>query len=238
MLAEGRSHAYAAGGSAEQDAAVIGRTGACVDDSVRAAFRCPPSARPAVRRFRSSRRRRDLASPTRRAAARGAAAEGRGLSRGGRAARAAHRRSAGRRAARGDRRGAEHLSRRTDRAEEARGIRGRGSQRRAGRAGVFGRPAAPRRAAGAGRGADGACARRRATRTRASARGAVRVRHAGGPAGRRRAARRCCARAGPDLAAIIGSSDPAMRYAAVRVLGRVFAKRAQDEPIDRRSATR
>jgi HEAT repeat protein len=38
--------------------------------------------------------------------------------------------------------------------------------------------------------------------------------------------------AGPDLAAFIGFSDPAMRYAAVRVLGRVFAKRAQDEAIE------
>ena len=38
--------------------------------------------------------------------------------------------------------------------------------------------------------------------------------------------------AGPDVAAFIGSSDPAMRYAAVRVLGRLFAKRAQDEPIE------
>ena len=38
--------------------------------------------------------------------------------------------------------------------------------------------------------------------------------------------------AGPDVAAFIGSSDPAMRYAAVRVLGRLFAKRAEDEPID------
>jgi HEAT repeat protein len=36
----------------------------------------------------------------------------------------------------------------------------------------------------------------------------------------------------PDIAAFIGSSDPAMRYAAVRVLGRVLAKRAQDEPIE------
>src|SRR6185369_10421832 len=38
--------------------------------------------------------------------------------------------------------------------------------------------------------------------------------------------------AGPDVAAFIGSSDPAMRYAAVRVLGRVFARRAGDEPIE------
>ena len=38
--------------------------------------------------------------------------------------------------------------------------------------------------------------------------------------------------AGPDVAAFIGSSDPAMRYAAVRVLGRVFAKRQEDEPIE------
>lgn len=46
-------------------------------------------------------------------------------------------------------------------------------------------------------------------------------------------ARRALLRAvGPDIAAFIGSSDPAMRYAAVRVLGRLFAKRAQDEPIE------
>ena len=37
---------------------------------------------------------------------------------------------------------------------------------------------------------------------------------------------------GPDLGALVGASDPAMRYAAVRVLGRVFAKRAHDDPID------
>ena len=46
-------------------------------------------------------------------------------------------------------------------------------------------------------------------------------------------ARRALLRAaGPDVAAFIGSSDPAMRYAAVRVLGRVFARRPQDEAID------
>lgn len=46
-------------------------------------------------------------------------------------------------------------------------------------------------------------------------------------------ARRALLRAsGPDVAAFIGSSDPTMRYAAVRVLGRVFARRAQDQPID------
>jgi HEAT repeat protein len=46
-------------------------------------------------------------------------------------------------------------------------------------------------------------------------------------------ARRALLRAaGPDVAVFIGSSDPAMRYAAVRVLGRVFAKRAQDDPIE------
>jgi HEAT repeat protein len=38
--------------------------------------------------------------------------------------------------------------------------------------------------------------------------------------------------AGPDVAAFIGSSDPAMRFAAVRVLGRVFARRASDEAIE------
>jgi HEAT repeat protein len=37
---------------------------------------------------------------------------------------------------------------------------------------------------------------------------------------------------GPDVAAFIGSSDAALRYAAVRVLGRVFARRAKDEPIE------
>ena len=46
-------------------------------------------------------------------------------------------------------------------------------------------------------------------------------------------ARRALLRAaGPDVAAFIGSSDAARRYAAVRVLGRVFAKRGQDEPIE------
>jgi HEAT repeat protein len=37
---------------------------------------------------------------------------------------------------------------------------------------------------------------------------------------------------GPDVAAFIGSSDAALRYAAVRVLGRMFARRAQDEAIE------
>lgn len=37
---------------------------------------------------------------------------------------------------------------------------------------------------------------------------------------------------GPDVAAFIGSSDPALRYASVRVLGRVFANRPLDEPIE------
>lgn len=37
---------------------------------------------------------------------------------------------------------------------------------------------------------------------------------------------------GPELAALIGVPDPALRYAAVRVIGRVFAKRAQDDPIE------
>ena len=39
---------------------------------------------------------------------------------------------------------------------------------------------------------------------------------------------------GPDVAALIGSSDPALRYAAVRVMGRLFAKRPQDDAIDAR----
>ena len=37
---------------------------------------------------------------------------------------------------------------------------------------------------------------------------------------------------GPDIAAFVGASQPALRYAAVRVLGRVFARRAQDDPIE------
>jgi HEAT repeat protein len=37
---------------------------------------------------------------------------------------------------------------------------------------------------------------------------------------------------GPEIAARTGASDPALRYAAVRVLGRVFAPRAGDAPLD------
>jgi HEAT repeat protein len=37
---------------------------------------------------------------------------------------------------------------------------------------------------------------------------------------------------GADVAALIGAVDPALRYAALRVLGRVFAKRAGDPPIE------
>jgi HEAT repeat protein len=37
---------------------------------------------------------------------------------------------------------------------------------------------------------------------------------------------------GPDVAALIGAVDPALRYAAIRVLGRLFARRAGDPPID------
>jgi len=37
---------------------------------------------------------------------------------------------------------------------------------------------------------------------------------------------------GPALAALLGVPDPAMRFAAVRVIGRVFAPRVQDDPIE------
>jgi len=37
---------------------------------------------------------------------------------------------------------------------------------------------------------------------------------------------------GPDLAAFIGAQDPATRYAAIRVLGRLFADRVTDPPIE------
>jgi HEAT repeat protein len=38
--------------------------------------------------------------------------------------------------------------------------------------------------------------------------------------------------AGPQIAALTGSNDPAVRRAAVRVMGRVFARRAHDEAIE------
>jgi HEAT repeat protein len=38
--------------------------------------------------------------------------------------------------------------------------------------------------------------------------------------------------AGPDLAAMVGAPDPGLRLAAVRVIGRLFEKRPQDEAID------
>jgi HEAT repeat protein len=37
---------------------------------------------------------------------------------------------------------------------------------------------------------------------------------------------------GPDLAAMLGAPDPAFRYAALRVITRVFEKRLGDEPIE------
>ncbi len=37
---------------------------------------------------------------------------------------------------------------------------------------------------------------------------------------------------GPDLAAMLGAPDPGLRLAAVRVIGRLFEKRPQDEAID------
>jgi HEAT repeat protein len=52
------------------------------------------------------------------------------------------------------------------------------------------------------------------------------------PGGARR--RELLRRIGPDLIAIVGVANPALRYAAVRVVGRVFEKRAHDEPVDER----
>jgi HEAT repeat protein len=46
------------------------------------------------------------------------------------------------------------------------------------------------------------------------------------------ARRELLGRSGPDVAALLGTPDPAKRYAAARVMGRLFAKRAQDDPID------
>jgi HEAT repeat protein len=39
-------------------------------------------------------------------------------------------------------------------------------------------------------------------------------------------------RSGPDVAALLGAADPSMRYAAARVMARVFARRTQDDPVD------
>ena len=37
---------------------------------------------------------------------------------------------------------------------------------------------------------------------------------------------------GPDAAALVGASDPAQRFAAIRVLGRLFARRKDDAPVE------
>ena len=37
---------------------------------------------------------------------------------------------------------------------------------------------------------------------------------------------------GPDVAALVGASDPAMRFAALRVIGRLFAQRKDDAVVD------
>ena len=50
------------------------------------------------------------------------------------------------------------------------------------------------------------------------------------PAGARR--RELLRTAGPDVIAMIGVADPAFRQAAIRVIGRVFERRAQDNPIE------
>ena len=39
-------------------------------------------------------------------------------------------------------------------------------------------------------------------------------------------------RSGADVAALLGAPDPAMRYAAARVVGRLFASRPHDDPIE------
>ena len=50
------------------------------------------------------------------------------------------------------------------------------------------------------------------------------------PGGARR--RDLLSASGADLAAFVGTPDPAMRYAGVRVIGRVYAHRPSDPPID------
>jgi HEAT repeat protein len=50
------------------------------------------------------------------------------------------------------------------------------------------------------------------------------------PAGGRR--RTLLAQSGTDLASMIGAANPAYRYAAIRVIGRVFERQTGDEPVD------
>jgi HEAT repeat protein len=53
---------------------------------------------------------------------------------------------------------------------------------------------------------------------------------AGEPGGVRR--RELLRASGPDLAAMLGAPDPAFRFTALRVLGRVFERRFQDDPVE------
>src|SRR5262249_54870147 len=50
------------------------------------------------------------------------------------------------------------------------------------------------------------------------------------PAGRAR--RELLQASAGDLAPLVGVSDRTLRYAAIRVIGHVFAKRRRDEPVD------
>src|SRR5712692_2730908 len=50
------------------------------------------------------------------------------------------------------------------------------------------------------------------------------------PGGNRR--RELLHASGPDLASMLGAPDPAFRFAALRVFGRVFERRFQDDPIE------
>jgi HEAT repeat protein len=50
------------------------------------------------------------------------------------------------------------------------------------------------------------------------------------PGGARR--RELLQSSGPDLVSMVGVANPALRYTAVRVIGRVFERRAPDEPLD------
>ena len=153
---------------------------------------------------------------------------------GGAAAGRARHRSAGRGAARGDRRRAEHLSRRADRAAQA---RRRWSSRSATRCWPSrrSRPArwrsAPRPVPR--RGADRAADRARATTTRAS-RSRRSTRSARWPSSPAGAARRELLRAsGPDLAALIGvarSGDCATPRSACSAASSRSAP--QDEPVE------
>ena len=159
-------------------------------------------------------------------------AQGRSVSRGGRAACEARCRSAGRSTARGDCGGDQHLSGGADRFPQARRLHRRSAHAARSGCGVRQRTAGDRNR---GRSRP-RCWTRCATAMRDdNPRVRLEAMYAFGvlavePGGSRR--REMLRTSGPDLASMIGAVDPFQRYAALRVIGRVFERRLQDDPID------